>query len=168
MSNKTDLEFRTVRGYQLINQQEGHLTPAMEDYLEMTYRLCLQHGYTRVGTISLELHVKPSSASKMVSRLVDLGYLAYDPYESILLTKIGRERGAYLLDRHNTVAKFLQLIGCEDPLEETELVEHSLSPLTVSRLNTLLAFFQSDSDIQKDYEEFKTSSKEIWETSPRV
>ncbi|AFQ42573.1 metal-dependent transcriptional regulator [Desulfosporosinus meridiei] len=155
MSNKTDLEFRTVRGYQLINQQEGHLTPAMEDYLEMAYRLCLQHGYTRVGTISEELHVKPSSASKMVSRLVDLGYLEYDRYESILLTKKGRERGAYLLDRHNTVAKFLQLIGCQEPLEETELIEHSVSPSTLSLLNALLAFFQSNSCILQSYEDYK-------------
>ena len=163
MSKNTDLEYRTVRGYQLINQQEGHLTPAMEDYLEMAYRLCLQHSYTRVGTISEELHVKPSSASKMVSRLVDLGYLEYDRYDSILLTKKGRENGAYLLDRHNTVSKFLQLIGCTEPLEETELIEHSVSPSTLFQLNTLLAFFQSDSFILKSYEEFKMT-KEIGET----
>ncbi len=155
MSSDTDLEFRTVRGYQLIKRQEGHLTPAMEDYLEMVYRICLQHGYTRVGIISEELHVKPSSASKMISRLVDLGYLAYDRHESILLTKRGRESGAYLLDRHNTVEQFLKLLGCEDLLEETELIEHSLSPATVARLNALLSFFKSDSCIQKKYEEFK-------------
>lgn len=155
MSDKTNLEFRTVRGYQLINQQEGHLTPAMEDYLEMAYRLCLQNSYTRVGTISEELHVKPSSASKMVSRLVDLGYLAYDRYESILLTEKGRESGAYLLDRHNTVARFLQLIGSADPLEETELMEHSVSPPTVWRLNVLLDFFQSEGSILESYEAFK-------------
>lgn len=159
MRNNTDLEFRTVRGYQLMNQQEGRLTPAMEDYLEMVYRLCLEHGYTRVGIISEELHVKPSSTSKMVSRLVDLGYLEYDRYESILLTKKGRESGAYLLGRHNTVEQLLQLIGCGNPLEETELIEHSLSPETVSRLNTLLSFFNSDHCSQKRYEAFKEKER---------
>ncbi|WP_347489028.1 iron dependent repressor, metal binding and dimerization domain protein [Desulfoscipio sp. XC116] len=159
MGNDTDLEFRTVRGYQLIKQQEGQLTPALEDYLEMAYRLCLQHGYTRVGIISGELHVKPSSASKMISRLVNLGYLAYDRHESILLTKKGQESGAYLLERHNTVEEFLQLIGCENALEETELIEHSLSPATVCRLNTLLGFFKSESCIRKRYEELKNKQR---------
>lgn len=32
--------FRTVRGYQLENQQEGGLTPVLEDYLEMVHRIC--------------------------------------------------------------------------------------------------------------------------------
>ncbi|EHQ88003.1 metal-dependent transcriptional regulator [Desulfosporosinus youngiae] len=155
MGNNTDLEFRTVRGYQLISRQEGHLTPAMEDYLEMVYRLCLRNSYTRVGIISEELHVKPSSTSKMISRLVDQGYLEYDHHESILLTKNGRETGAYLLGRHNTVEQFLQLIGCAQPLEETELIEHSLSPATVSQLNTLLEFFKSEECIIEKYEQFK-------------
>lgn len=156
MNNNPDSEFRTVRGYQLLNQQEGQLTPAMEDYLEMAYRLCLQDGYTRVGIISGELHVKPSSASKMLSRLVDLGYLEYDRCDSILLTARGRESGAYLLDRHNTVEQFLQLIGCADSLAEAELIEHSLSPETVARLHALLAFFASDHSIQRKYEAFVT------------
>ena len=60
MKKSTGSAFRTVRGYQLLNQQERELTPALEDYLEMAYRLCQTNGYTRVGKISEILNVKPS------------------------------------------------------------------------------------------------------------
>lgn len=155
MDNNTNSNFRTVRGYQLVNQQEGQLTPALEDYLEMAYRLCLQNEYTRVGKLSELLNVKPSSASKMIFKLAGLGYLKYDRYEIIQLTDSGRKVGEYLLNRHDTVESFLKLIGSSNPLEETELIEHSLSSSTVSDLITLLEFFKSDTAAQKSYNDFK-------------
>lgn len=136
-------DFRTVRGYQIVNRREGALTPALEDYLEMTYRLCLQHNYTRVGKLSELLNVKPPSASKMISKLAVLGYLKYDRYDIIQLTDLGRQTGAGLLKRHETVEKFLKLIGSANPLEETELIEHSLGASTVEDLDDLLAFFDT-------------------------
>jgi DtxR family Mn-dependent transcriptional regulator len=160
MKKKMDSSFRTVRGYQLVNQQEKELTPAMEDYLEMGYRLCQTHGYTRVGKISEILHVKPSSASKMVTRLRELGYLEYDSHDSIRLTPKGQELGEYLLERHQIVEDFLQLIGSPNSLIEAELVEHSLSPETVSRLKLLLEFFNQDSESKKRLEAYKEKNEE--------
>ncbi|SHI10277.1 iron (metal) dependent repressor, DtxR family [Sporobacter termitidis DSM 10068] len=155
MNDNENSSFRTVRGYQLANQQEGQLTPAMEDYLEMAYRLCLQNEYTRVGKLSELLNVKPPSASKMIFKLANLGFLEYDRYEIILLTEKGRELGAYLLRRHNTVEEFLKLIGCANPLEEAELIEHSLSPSTVRDLNDLLEFFSSNAEARSAYEAYR-------------
>ena len=155
MSHERNAEFRTFRGYQLRNQREGQLTPAMEDYLEMIFRLCSAEGYTRVGKLSDLLHVKPSSASKMMVKLTDMGYLKYDRYEIILLTEQGRKAGKYLLERHNTVEKFLLLAGSSEALEETELIEHSLSKKTVSCLKTFLEFFQTDAECRKRFETFK-------------
>jgi len=150
--------FRTVRGYQLANRREGGLTPALEDYLEMVYRLCLEDRYARVGKLSALLHVKPSSASKMIFKLVDLGYLEYDRYDSILLTERGERTGAYLLKRHDTVERFLTLAGNTSPLEEAELIEHSLNCSTVSQIDTLLDFFAKNPDIRKQYEDFKKAA----------
>lgn len=157
MNDNKNSDFRTVRGYQLANQQEGQLTPAQEDYLEMAYRLCLENDYTRVGKLSELLHVKPSSASKMIFKLANLGYLKYDRYEIIQLTDSGRNIGKYLLNRHETVESFLRLIGNSNPLEETELIEHSLSSSTVSDLNNLLEYFRLDTAAQKGFNDFKES-----------
>ncbi|WP_411675987.1 metal-dependent transcriptional regulator [Caproicibacter sp.] len=156
MNHEQKAEFRTFRGYQLISQKEGQLTPAMEDYLEMIFRLCSKDGYTRVGRLSDLLHVKPSSASKMMMKLAEMGYLKYDRYEIILLTETGLKAGEYLLERHNTVEQFLLLAGSSDSLEETELIEHSLSEKTVACLKTMLEFFQSDPESRKRFAEFKS------------
>ena len=75
MSKPIENEFHTVRGYQLRQQKEGRLTPALEDYLEMVYRLCREENYTRINKLSESLHVRPSSASKMTAKLVEAGYL---------------------------------------------------------------------------------------------
>ena len=159
MNNDKNSDFRTVRGYQLVNQREGQLTPALEDYLEMAYRLCMENDYARVGQLSELLNVKPSSASKMIFKLSNLGYLKYDRYEIIQLTDSGREIGEYLLKRHKTVESFLTLIGSLNPLEETELVEHSLSASTVSDLNDLLEFFNLNPAKKNSFYEFKESKK---------
>lgn len=152
-------DFRTVRGYQLANQQEGQLTPAMEDYLEMTYRLCVENDYTRIGQLSELLNVKPSSASKMIFKLANLGYLKYDRYEIIQLTDSGREIGEYLLKRHETIEHFLKLIGSSNWLEETELIEHALSASTVLDLTDLLEFFQLDTAAYNSFHNFKQSKQ---------
>ena len=131
--------YRTVRGYQLVNQKGQELTPAMEDYLEMAYKLCEQNGYARVGQLSRGLNVRASSASKMILKLTELEYLAYDQCESVFLTPKGRAVGAYLLLRHDVIERFLRAIGSQRPLEETELIEHFLSPHTVERLRALLS-----------------------------
>ncbi|XOQ45050.1 MAG: Iron (Metal) dependent repressor, DtxR family [Clostridium sp.] len=157
MNHERNAEFRTFRGYQIISQREGQLTPAMEDYLEMIFRLCSEKGYTRVGKLSELLHVKPSSASKMMAKLTEMGYLKYDRYEIILLTEAGRKTGEYLLDRHNTVEQFLLLAGSSDVLEETELIEHSLSKKTVDCLKTFLKFFKTDEESRKRFEKFKNN-----------
>ncbi len=105
--------------------------------------------------ISEKLHVRPSSASKMVSKLVALGYLGYDSLDSILLTGEGRRTGAYLLERHHTLERFLNLVGSANPLEETELVEHVLSASTVLEIKALLEFFAQNPDIEKHFRKFR-------------
>ena len=160
MPEQSDSGFRTVRGYQLQNSAEGRLTPALEDYLEMTYRLCLQDDYARVGRLSTLLNVKPPSVSRMISKLSYLGYLKYDRYDIIRLTPLGQETGAYLLKRHESVERFLRLLGNSKPLEETELIEHTLDPSTVEELNVLLAFFDAREDIRQSFAQFKAAQQD--------
>ena len=128
----------------------------LEDYMEMRY------GYVkikdmRIGQLSDVLHVRPSSVSRMIMRLAELGFVKYDRYGIIQLTDSGRDLGEYLIYRHEIVERFLTLIGCTDPLEETELIEHSLYPATVKKLKTLLDFFKSNPDIKREFDAFRKS-----------
>ena len=166
MSGEGNREFHTVRGYELMQKRQDRLTPAMEDYLEMVCRLCLAGGYTRTGKLSEALHVRPSSASKMILKLSEKGFVEYDKYEIILPTDKGKDAGAYLMHRHQTMERFLHLLGVIDLLAEAELIEHVVSPETVERVNMLITFFQQNEKARMDFEEFQAISKERMHNVP--
>ncbi|OPZ74387.1 MAG: Transcriptional regulator MntR [Firmicutes bacterium ADurb.Bin456] len=148
-----NFKFYTVRGYDLLSQDDT-ITSSMEDYLEMAYRLSRDKGFTRMGDLAGALNVQPSSASKMVRRLAEMGYLKYERYGVIQFTPRGRELGNYLLQRHEIIEEFLMLIGVKEGiLEETEKIEHNIREETVIRIKSLVEFIRVD---QKRLENFYT------------
>lgn len=155
MSSTEQPGFRTSRGYQMFDQNRGQLSPALEDYLEMIFRQCRKDGYTRVGKISEVLQVRPSSASKMIAKLAQAGYVKYDRYEIIQMTEAGEKLGRYLLSRHEVVTAFLELIGSENVLEQVEIMEHPLTPSTVKNLELLLGFFQADPQAKRQFKAYR-------------
>ena len=83
----TEQLFYTQNGYD--RADTGPLTTAMEDYLEMICRLTRTGGYTRISALARELHVQPSSASKMAALLRSGGYLTNERYGCLRLTEKG-------------------------------------------------------------------------------
>lgn len=153
-------EFRTVRGYQIKQQETKSITASMEDYLEMTYRLTRDKGYTRVGDLATALNVQPPSASKMVQKLVEMGYLQFEKYGVIELSKKGREHGQYLLTRHETLERFLSIIGVKEQLlEETEKIEHYISPETIEKIMLLVAFMEDNPEWLQAFRDFQNLKK---------
>jgi Mn-dependent DtxR family transcriptional regulator len=136
-------KFYTVRGYELMQGERSRLTSGMEDYVEMVMRLSDDKGYTRLSDLAQALHVQPPSASAMVQKLAECGFLEYRKYGVIELTPRGRELGKYLLYRHRIIEEFLSLIGVSSELlAETEKIEHNVSHETVERIRWLIAFFK--------------------------
>ncbi|NLZ54184.1 MAG: DtxR family transcriptional regulator [Thermoanaerobacteraceae bacterium] len=149
-------KFYTVRGYELLNQEDKLLTSGMEDYLEMIYRNMEKEGYMRINTLSKFLNVKPSSATKMVQKLANLGLVNYQKYGIIFLTDYGKKYGKFLLERHNVVEKFLTNIGItENLLAETELIEHNISKNTMQSIDLLNKFLEANPDIISEFRKFK-------------
>lgn len=140
-------KFHTVRGYELIRQENKSLTSAMEDYLEMIYRNSLDTGLLRSNTLSELLNVHPSSVTKMLQKLSRLGYVDYQKYGIIFLAEKGRVLGKFLYRRHQILEEFLRLIGnSESPLLETELIEHHISPETLMNIDLLTRFLNENTD----------------------
>lgn len=128
--------FYTLKGYQLIESDE--LTPAMQDYLEMICRLSAKSSIVRISTLATELHVRPSSASKMAVHLAETGYILFARYGYIRLAEKGQETGRYLLHRHEVIHRFLCLVNhTTDELKQTEKIEHFLDFRTVRNLEAL-------------------------------
>ncbi len=133
--------FYTFKGYQL--HETEALTSSMEDYLEMICRLLAHAETVRVSDLAEHLHVKPSSASKMVGNLTQEGYLTFQRYGHIAATQKGREAGAYLLYRHEVVHRFLCLLNdTENELEQVEKMEHFLTEQTVRNLERLVQILE--------------------------
>lgn len=137
-------EFYTLKGYQL--QELSALTYAMEDYLEMIYRLYQKNlsdpattkNVLRLQTLATHLNVRPSSASKMVRNLSDGGYVDFPRYGYILLTKKGLATGAYLLHRHEVLHTFFCLLNhSNEELEQVEKIEHFISDTTLKNMELL-------------------------------
>ena len=129
-------EFYTLKGYQLT--ENPTLTAAMEDYLEMIYRMTEDGEAVHIRDLSEHLNVRPSSSSKMVRHLMLQGYISSGRYSTLTLTEKGITEGEYLLYRHNVVNSFLCAVNSSSSmLEETEKIEHFLSRETVYNLDRL-------------------------------
>lgn len=135
-------EFYTLKGYQINTQVE--LTTAMEDYLEMICRITQGNRRVKVSDLSKQLHVKPSSVTKMLQHLNHAGYIHAEKYGDIYLTEKGQMAGQYLLYRHDIIHRFLcTLNNSENELEQVEKIEHFLNHTTVENLDLLTRRLQN-------------------------
>ncbi len=135
--------FRTVRGYLLLRRAAHELTPGMEDYLEMIYRIEQSDHCVRAHRLAKMLNVQAPSVSRVLRRLAQKGYIQSRPYGAIHLTAKGNKLGEFLLRRHTTVQQFLQHLGVHKSLlTDTELIEHHLSEEALTGLELLNEFLQ--------------------------
>ncbi len=131
-------EFHTQKGYELADRQSTGLSSTMEDYLEMIYRLSAE--VIRINNLAAHLNVTPSAVSRMAENLRRAGYIHFQRYGFITLTEEGKKMGHFLLWRHDVINRFLCLINQSDgELEETERIEHFLSPQTVANMEIFLS-----------------------------
>ena len=131
-----DTEFHTWKGYQLLHSEE--ITESMEDYLEMLCRHMRDHDYMRINLLAQRLNVRPSSASKMVSKLRGLELVEAEKYGLIMLTDKGKSVGEYFLWRHEVLHRFFcRLNHTDNELQQVELVEHFINKETLENLEKL-------------------------------
>ena len=139
MSTISNESFYTFSEY--IKNDSKLITPSMEDYIEMIYRLSINNNFgIRVNDLSEALNVKPPSTTKMMKRLFELNICEYKKHGAIYLTENGVNIGKYLLLRHNTIETFLKYLGVKETLfDQTEKIEHLINSETLECINKFLA-----------------------------
>lgn len=153
-------QFKTFRGYSL--SEANRLTPGMEDYLEMLYRLTPEATYVRLNDLAANLNVQPPSASKMMQRLSEQGLVQYERYGMIHLTESGRKIGAYLLRRHDLLEQFLRLMGVkQNILKDTERVEHIISRELVERIRLFVLYAAKRPEWLHQFNKWASLQKDI-------
>ena len=134
--NNDENAYFTFKGYQLNN--DSNLTSSMEDYLEMIIRLKEKQPFVRINELANNLNVRPSSASKMVTKLSQEGFLEYQKYGIITLTELGKQWGEYFIYRHQVLNNFLCLLNnSHNELEQVEKIERFLNKKTIDNLALL-------------------------------
>lgn len=142
-TDKEKSEFYTLKGYRMMS--DVPLTESLEDYIEMICRISNKEGYARINDLARMLNVAPSSASKMVNKLRELGFVIFPKYGIILLTERGNEIGAYLIWRHKTLERFLRLVNGEDNVTKTvEQIEHYIDEKTAKNIEKVSDFLESN------------------------
>ncbi len=97
----------------------------IEDYLSTMYRLEEVYGIVRTSHLASELEVTYSTASKMLKKLHELGYVEWTRYGGAKLTDRGREIALDVLYKHRISECFLyKVLGLD--LYSTHVVAHSL------------------------------------------
>lgn len=147
--------FHTFREY--MNRVGLRLSASTQDYLEMIYRLSREKGYTRIAELSGALNVAPSAATRMVQKLAELKLVKYKKYGVLELEDAGRLLGESLLERHDTVERFLRVLGVDEKtlLEETEKTEHTLSGGTMRCISVFLDFLDLNPPVAESFREFR-------------
>jgi len=132
-----------------------------EDYLERIHELIEEKGYARVVDIASSLRVKQASVTSMVQKLGELGYLNYEKYRGLVLTKKGREVACSIQKRHETLSRFFSLLGLDDDTQKQDIegIEHHLSPATVEVLSDLARFFEENPETLKAFVQSRKQPK---------
>lgn len=108
----------------------------MEDYLEVIFELIQRKGYATTVDISNYLNVSSPSVTKMVQKLDETGYVDYEKYRGIVLTKEGSEIARNICERHSVLVEFLKIIGVDDTIAnmDAEGIEHHVHPETLKKI----------------------------------
>ncbi|MFQ6128123.1 MAG: DtxR family transcriptional regulator [Thermoplasmata archaeon] len=108
-------------------------TEQADEYLELLYKLTRNGKPARTTEIAVGLGLAPASVTEMLQRLSKRGYVKYEPYKGVTLTKKGLMEGKRLARRHRLVERFLHdvlRIKKDKVHEEACRLEHAISPET--------------------------------------
>ena len=117
-------------------------SPSIEDYLKAVYKLEEQSGGPPVstGAVADAMEVSSASASNMIKRLDELGFLSYEAYEGATLTDPGRTVALEVIRHHRLLELYLKEVmgfSWDEIHEEAEILEHHISERFEDRIEEM-------------------------------
>jgi DtxR family Mn-dependent transcriptional regulator len=133
----------------------------IENYIETIYELESKSGTAHTGDIASLLDIKPASVTEMMQKLSDMQLVKYEPYHGVSLTPKGKRIAKELMQRHETLAKFLIILGVDEETAESDAcqIEHHVTPKTMRRLTNFVEYIDSSSEEPRWLKEFSKSYK---------
>lgn len=122
------------------------LSASLEDYLEAIYHLIAEKQAARVKDISKRLKVNYSSVTGALKSLAERKLVNYTPYESVTLTKKGKDIAKDVVRRHEVLRDFFVKVLYIDEKHADETackMEHAISPEILERFVSFVEFVET-------------------------
>lgn len=119
---------------------------AMDDYLEQILHLIESKGYARAVDISKNLSISQASVTNMLRRLDAEGLVKHEKYRGTVLTEDGHRIARAIIDRHETLTRFLRLFGIDEDTiyRDVEGMEHHVSRPTLDVIRAVADELEAD------------------------
>lgn len=119
---------------------------AMDDYLEQILHLIEEKGYARAVDVSKNLGISQASVTNMLQRLDAEGLVKHEKYRGTILTEEGRKIATAIVERHETLTRFLRLFGIDEETiyHDVEGMEHHVSRPTLNVIRALAETLEQD------------------------
>ena len=114
-----------------------------ENYLKSLYNLANAQGEVNLSDLAASLQVSLPTANSMVKSLQKSGWVLYEKYKPVTLTKEGQKTAALIIRKHRLMEMFLVKVmnfGWEEVHEVAEQIEHIHAPKFFERMDQMLGF----------------------------
>lgn len=110
-----------------------------ENYLRAIYELTENgEGGTTTSDVAEKLDVSPASVSEAIGKLEDENLVCRAPYQGFTLSPMGRQKGKKLSKKYHALKQFFsKTLELDNPKEEADSVEHSISEEAVKKIKDL-------------------------------
>ena len=118
-------------------------TQTKENYLKAIYFLELKNPAVSITDLSKEMGVSTPTASNMVKKLQEKGWVSYQRYKPLKMSDQGRKVAALIIRKHRLAEMFLTKImgfGWEEVHDIAEDIEHIQSEKFFDRMDEILGY----------------------------
>ena len=131
------------------------ISKALEEYLKTMYVLKKQNGNIRVTDIANKMNCTKPSVNKALYNLKDNGFVNYESYGIIELTKKGEDLAKKILEAYDIVYLFLKDVlnlENEEAEEEAEEIKSVVTDNTINKLAKYVHQVLDLSNLDCDYD----------------
>ena len=132
------------------------MSAALENYLEIIFRLEVREGAVRAGAIADAAGVSRSTVTSTLKTLKAMGLVEYAPYSLVHLTEQGLAIGRDVAHRHLVFQEFLENVLRVDPAKADDtacMLEHVTPPDVIRRLGQFVLFLKSRQKFWDNWQE---------------
>jgi DtxR family Mn-dependent transcriptional regulator len=122
---------------------------SQEDYLEAILDLARQTGVARVKDIAERMRVAKSSVTVALRSLAKRGFVHYEPYQFVTLTREGQSLAGQVRGRHNALSGFFKdILDVDESTADANAcrIEHAVDDEVMRRWSCFVEFMSSSSD----------------------